>query len=162
VAVIGGPSALARFPGGALFSREASMESDGRVGRHLMAFEEPDVFFMRFDGPVSAEEGSIVNHWHLEVSRGRDQVFFLIDLAHLEGIGPEVRKEASLVMRELPLRGIAGYRAPLKARVMAKLIVTAMNIFKAGANRAPLVFLDTEEQARAWIASRRREGLHAA
>jgi len=132
------------------------------VGAHLTCFEEPDVIFMRLIGEVSKAEGMEMNQRHREFGEGRHHVFFLIDLARLEKIDPEVRRVATETLRDVPLRGMALYRAPLKAKVIAKLIITALNMFKRDASANPVIFTDTEEEARAWLAARRLEILSAA
>lgn len=58
----------------------------------------------------------------------------------------------------LPLRGTAIYGAPLKARVLAKLMLTASNLFRPGKNVNPVEFWDNEAEARAWIEKRRAQG----
>lgn len=133
------------------------MDNGYQVGRHYCVFDEPDTIFMRLDGDVGAEEGSVLNKMHSEMGRDRERLFLLIDMAKLGGIDPEVRKESGLMMKTLPLRGIAVFHASLKAKVLAKLIVSAMNIFKSAAERAPLDVFDSEADARAWIARRREQ-----
>lgn len=132
-------------------------DQDPRIGEHTTYFEEPDIIVMRLVGPVSYEEGHEVNVRHLRYGEGRDRLFFLIDLEKLESIHPGVRKEAGLVLRTIPLKGAALYKAPLKAKVMAKLILTAMNTFRKAEDKVPVVFLSDEQEARAWIEQRRRE-----
>jgi hypothetical protein len=133
------------------------MDNGYQIGRHYCAFDEPDTIFMRLDGDVSAEEGSILNRMHAEMGKDQERLFLLIDMAKLGGMDPEVRKESGLMMKTLPLRGIAVFHASLKAKVFAKLIVSAMNIFKSAAERAPLEVFDSEQEARAWIARRREQ-----
>lgn len=106
------------------------MKSYPTVGKHYLAFEEPDILFMRLNGSVSQDEGSEINRLHREIGVGRDHIFFLVDLKGLDSIHPSVRKESGEVLRELPLRGAAIYQASFKARVIAKLIITAMNLFR--------------------------------
>ena len=128
------------------------------IGRHTTFFEPPDILFMRLSGPVSEEEAKEIDRVHLAWAAGHPRVFFLLDLSGLESIDPEGRKDASRTVRELPLAGVAIYGAPMKARVLAKLVFTAMNLFKASsADRFPIEFVDTEAEARAWIEERRRE-----
>lgn len=133
------------------------MNDDDRIGAHFCSFEEPDIIYMEFHGPVSLEEGREVNRRHAEWGRSHDNVFFLINLRELESIHPQVRKEAGPVMQAMPLRGASVYAAPLKARVVAKLILTAVNMFRADAERVPFHFVPTEDEARTWIEKRRRE-----
>lgn len=138
------------------------MANVGRVGPHVCSFEEPDIIFMKLAGRVSEAQGSELNRLHLEIGLPLERLFFLIDMAGYDGIDPAVRKEAGMVMSRLRLRGIAVYHASLTARVVAKLIVGAMNVFKPSGDRAPFEAFDTVEDARAWIARRRNDLLEAA
>lgn len=127
------------------------------VGKHTCSFEEPDIIFMELIGHVSADEGSEINRRHRAMGEGKDHVFFLIDLEDLDSIHPDVRKEAGVVLKNLPVRGAFVYKAPLKAKVIAKLIFTAMNMFKSSADKIEVEFFDTEEEARAGIIRRREQ-----
>lgn len=129
------------------------------IGRQQTAFEKPDIIYMKMSGDVTAEEGLAVNDKHREYVIGHDVIFYLIDFSELESIPASVRKAASETMKEFPLKGITIFGAPLKARVLAKLILTAMKLFKGVDSGAPVVFVDDEEQARAWIGERRAEAL---
>ncbi|HEX2643353.1 MAG TPA: hypothetical protein VHU81_10195 [Thermoanaerobaculia bacterium] len=133
------------------------MEKWPPVGKHTATFEEPDVIFMRLVGPVSEAEGLEINRRHQVMSEGRDTVFYLIDLAELDSIHPAVRKAAGETLRNLPVHGAFLFRAPLKAKVAAKLIFTAMNMFKSAADKIEILFFDNEEEARAAMARRREE-----
>jgi len=127
------------------------------IGRHTTFFEPPDILFMRLSGPVSEEEAKEIDRVHLAWAAGHPRVFFLLDLSELESIDPEGRKDASRTVRELPLAGVAIYGAPMKARVLAKLVFTAMNLFKSNAaDRFPIEFVKSEAEARTWIEERRR------
>jgi hypothetical protein len=127
------------------------------IGRHTTFFEPPDILFMRLSGPVSEEEAKEIDRCHLAWAAGHPRVFFLLDLSGLESIDPEGRKDASRTVRELPLAGVAIYGAPMKARVLAKLVFTAMNLFKSNAaDRFPIEFVKSEAEARTWIEERRR------
>jgi len=136
--------------------------AENSVGEHTTYFEEPDIIFMRLIGEVSKAEGLELNQRHRSFGDGRHHVFFLIDLERLTRIDPEVRRVATETLRDVPLRGIALYRAPLKAKVIAKLIITALNMFKKDAATNPVLFASSEDEARAWLAARRLEILSAA
>lgn len=127
------------------------------IGKQQTAFFEPDIIYMKMSGDVTAEEGLAINDKHREYVVGRDLVFYLIDFSELESVPAPVRKAASQTIKEFPLKGLAIFGAPLKARVLAKLILTAMKLFRGDDADAPVVFLDNEEQARAWIGKRRSE-----
>lgn len=129
-----------------------------RIGKQSTHFEEPDTIYMKMVGDVTAEEGLAINSKHTEYAQGRNLLFYLIDFSELDSVPAPVRKAASQTIKEFPLEGLAIFQAPLKARVLAKLILTAMKLFKGQeAAGAPVAFLDSEEEARAWIARRREE-----
>ncbi len=133
------------------------MAYEPNIGNQTTLFEPPDIIFLKLRGACSLEEGTEINRRHREWGQTASRVFFLIDLADLDRIDPEVRKDATTTLAAVPLRGMVGYSAPIKARVIAKLIFTALNLFSNKADRVPLHFTDTEAEARAWIAERRRE-----
>jgi hypothetical protein len=133
------------------------MAYEPKIGNQITYFEPPDIFILKLHGGVTWEEGSEINRRQREWGKTLDRVFLLIDLAELDRIDPEVRKDATSTLAEIPLRGMVGYSAPIKAKVIAKLIFTALNLFSNKADRIPLHFTDTEAQARAWIEERRRE-----
>jgi hypothetical protein len=133
------------------------MAYEPNIGNQTTLFEPPDIIFLKLRGACSLEEGTEINRRHREWGKTVDRVFFLIDLSELDRIDAEVRKDATRTLAEVPLRGMVGYSAPIKARVIAKLIFTALNLFSNKADRIPLHFTATEAEARAWIAERRRE-----
>ena len=55
------------------------------------------------------------------------------------------------------VEGTVVYGAPLKAKVLAKLLMTAVNLFKGGKNQNLVEFTDTEAEARVWLDRRRRD-----
>jgi hypothetical protein len=132
------------------------------IGKQTTVFEPPDIFFLKIRGHVNWEEGSEINRSHREWGKNLERVFLLIDLSELDRIDPEVRKDATATMATIPLRGMVGFAAPIKAKVIAKLIFTALNLFSNKADKVPLHFTDTEAEARAWIEERRRREIDAA
>lgn len=133
------------------------MAYDPHIGNQITSFEPPDIIYLKLSGAVVWKEGEEINRRHREWGKTAERIFFLIDLADLDRIDPEVRKDATATMNEVPTRGMVGYSAPIKARVIAKLVFTALNLFSNKADRIPLHFADDEAAARAWIDERRRE-----
>jgi hypothetical protein len=133
------------------------MSLDPNIGKQTTFYEPPDIIFLKLRGHCTWDEGAEINRRHREWGRDLARVFFLIDLSELDRIDPEVRKDATTTLAMLPLRGMVGYNAPIKAKVIAKLIFTALNLFSNKADKVPLHFTDTEEAARSWIEDRRRE-----
>jgi len=126
------------------------------AGKHITFFEEPDIIYMRFGGAATTEDALELLRRQMAMSEGRSILFFLIDAEDLENIAPEGRKAVAETLKEIPLRGMAVIKAPLKAKVVTKLVITAINLFRKDSNLNPIAFFDTEEEVRAWIASRRK------
>ncbi|MES1243314.1 MAG: STAS/SEC14 domain-containing protein [Acidobacteriota bacterium] len=123
-----------------------------RIGRQLTAFEEPDIIYMKFVGDVTDDEVRAINDLHLEICKGRDRVYFLVDMEELATLSSSVRRSAIEALNQMPIQGLSIYKAPMTARVLAKLIITGMRLF---GKHIPLQFSDTEAEAREWIAERR-------
>jgi len=126
------------------------------AGKHITYFEEPDIIYMRFGGTVTTEDALELLRRQIEMSEGRRILFFLIDAEPLDNIAPEGRRAVAETLKEIPLRGMAVIKAPLKAKVVTKLVITAINLFRRDRNLNPVAFFDTEEEGREWISSRRR------
>jgi hypothetical protein len=125
------------------------------TGKHVTYFEEPDIIYMAFGGSATTEDALELLRRQMDMSKGKDILFFLIDAEKLDNIAPEGRRAVAETLKEIPLRGMAVIRAPLKARVVTKLVITAINLFRRDSNLNPIAFFDTEDEGREWIASRR-------
>jgi len=126
-------------------------------GQQWTALEKPDVVRLTLQGKVTLEECRKINEAHLEYAKDVPYFFYLIDLTALEDLPPAVRKEASETVKLLPLRGTVVKNAPLRAKVLARLLLTAANLFRRGPEANPLIFVDTEEEAQAWYEKRRQQ-----
>ncbi|HSN87570.1 MAG TPA: hypothetical protein VL025_12470 [Thermoanaerobaculia bacterium] len=133
-----------------------------KIGRHSTSMEIPDIVHLKLVGEVTLEECREINQAHIDYARDLPLFFYMIDLSELENIPAAVRREASQTVKILPLRGTVIYQTPLRARVIAKLLLTAVNLFKGGAGQNPVDFVDTTEEARAWIKRRRQQIADAA
>ncbi len=131
------------------------MAYDPQAGKQKTYFIEPDIMVMEFNGVVLPEEASEMCRRHEAWSAGRKRVFFAIDAAKLEKMEPEVRRIANESMLKMPVRGLAIHSAPLKARVLIKLVLTAFKLFGDRADKAPLVYFATRDEALNWIHERR-------
>ena len=123
-----------------------------QIGQQVTSFEEPDLIYVRLSGTVTDEEVQVINALHLDYSRGRSRIFFLMDLEELEGLPTSVRKAVLETLNQISIGGLSIYKASLTARVLTKLIVTGMRLF---GKHLPLEFSETEAEARAWIEQRR-------
>ena len=126
------------------------------AGRHVTCFEEPDIIYMKFSGAATTEDSLELLRRQVAMSQGKSLLFFLIDAEELENIAPEGRRAVAETLKEIPLRGMAVIKAPLKAKVVTKLVITAINLFRRDSNLNPVSFFDTENEALEWIESRRK------
>jgi hypothetical protein len=134
---------------------ERSNPANMIAGKHLTYFMQPDIIYLRFGGAATTEDSLELLRRQVAMAQGKGLLFFLIDAERLENIAPEGRRAVAETLKELPLRGMAVVQAPLKAKVVAKLVITAINLFRKDANLNPVAFFDTEEAGLAWIAGRR-------
>jgi len=126
------------------------------LGRQITYFEEPDIIYVKYKGECTDMEGMEMLRRHRHFAAGRDALCFLIDAAELDGISPAARKVVAEALRDIPLYGMAVYAAPLKAKVLIKLMITAVNLARKDASTNPVEFFATEQSARDWLASRRQ------
>lgn len=138
------------------------LERDGRVnpdnlvnGKHITCFEEPDVIFMKFGGAATTDDALELLQRQVEMAKGKSIIFFLIDAENLDTIAPDGRRAVAETMKTIPLRGMAVIHAPIKAKMVTKLVITAINLFRRDAKLNPVAFFDTEAEAQQWLASRR-------
>ena len=126
------------------------------AGKHITYFEEPDIIYMKFGAGATTEDSLELLRRQVLMAQGRSLLFFLIDAEDLDNIAPEGRRAVAETLKEIPLRGMAVIKAPLKAKVVTRLVITAINLFRRDSNLNPIAFFDTEEEGRDWIASRRK------
>lgn len=131
-------------------------------GQQFTALETPDLVYMKLKGKVTLEECRQINR--AQIGYGQDVPYFIyfIDLTELEDLPPDVRKEASATVKLLPVRGTVVFNAPLRAKVLARLLLTASNLFRRGPEVNPLIFVDSEQEGLSWIEKRRKELVAAA
>jgi hypothetical protein len=133
-----------------------TMFKSQQCGRQFTALELPDIVHLRLEGMVTLEEARLINQVHREYSQDVSYFFYLIDLGGLEDLPASVRREASQGVRDFPLRGTVICNAPLRAKVLAKLLLTAANLFRKAEQINPVIFVDSQEEGRAVIEKRRR------
>ena len=115
---------------------------------------------MALRGDVTDADGLELLRRQKSFAEGRKMLFFLMDGREMAGISPGARKAVAQTLKEIPLFGMANFQSPMKARVVAKLVITAINLFRKDASTNPVEFFPSEEEARAWIASRREKYKH--
>ena len=134
----------------------ATVLKKNECGRQLTFLELPDIVYMKLQGRVTLEEAKLINQAHLEYSSDVSYFFYLIDLSELDDLPASVRREASAAVKDFPLRGTVIINAPLRAKVLAKLLLTAANLFRKGQATNPVFFADSEEEGRGVIENQRK------
>ena len=134
---------------------DLSASDEGRLNQHTNRFIPPDIMYMKVVGELSEEDGHEINRQHSELGRNVDGLFFVCDISQLESVTSATRKEAVEIQKDLAIAGAVILKAPLKARIFAKLILTASNLFRS--EKMPVVFVDSEEEAWTWIEKQRLE-----
>jgi serine/threonine-protein kinase RsbT len=130
---------------------ERSMPEIHRIGAHATWLEEPDLIVLRLAGDVSLEDAEEISRRHLALSAGRTGVFMLVDMLGLGADTPAGRKTTSEALTRMPLRGLAVCQARMEAKVMAKMVIAGVSLFKAETASFPVEYFDDETAARAWI-----------
>ena len=126
-----------------------AMYMEHQCGRSYTCLEQPDLVHMKLVGAVTIEECRQLNEAHLEYAKHVNYFFYWIDMTELEDLPAAVRREASATVKLLPVRGTVVYNAPLRARVLAKLLLTAANLFRSGPEKNPVMFAENAEEAHA-------------
>ena len=133
----------------------SSSSDEWRINQHTNRFLPPDVIYMKVVGDLNDEDGQELNRQHAEMGRNVDGLFFICEISQLESVTSGTRRGAVEVQKNLAIAGFVILKAPLKARIFAKLIMTASNLFRS--DKIPFTFVNTDEEAWAWIEEQRKE-----
>jgi len=138
-------------------AREAARDSVEMicVGAHTLCLEPSDIFVLTLNGGVLASEMSTLVDEINRLSEGKTQVFGITDLTHLRSVSTEARMHL-LRLSALP-RGIAYVGVKLQMRIGFSTVNSLRSKLHHEAVDTPITFVKTEEEARAWVHSRRRE-----
>jgi SpoIIAA-like len=130
------------------------------IGKHSCRFEEPDIFFLRIRGEVSAHE---VTRMFAEMGAVGRPFYVLADIEGLQGLAPDVRKAASKTAVEDKngghlMLGMVVIKATWTMRTVIILLTKAFAYFHPE-SPSLLAFFETEAEARAWLAAVREKAL---
>lgn len=125
------------------------------VGDHTVTFEDPDIYIIRQIGDITGEQMTELYDLVAKFSdRIAGPVYGIIDLSRMGVTAQDARR--TVVSRVAKAhRGIAFVGVPLVARVGISLGYKAY-IMMTRAGGLPHVFVDTQEDARAWIQQQRK------
>lgn len=126
------------------------------VGTTTIHLEPPDIVRLKAEGDLSAEDMARIFAEITRLTVTQSRYFVLTDISGLGKISPDARKRASEQIDTLRVCGGAAFGATFPQRVLVTLLSRVLSLFGNFADR-PLVIVETEAQARAWIEARRRE-----
>ena len=126
------------------------------VGPSTLRFEAPDVIYIATVGDISGDDMTRIFADIARLTVGQDHYFLLNNISQLGKISPEARKRATDEIDTLRMRGGAVFGAAFPQRVVATLLARLLSLFGNFGAR-PIVIVETEAQARAWLETRRRE-----
>jgi hypothetical protein len=132
-----------------------------RIGAHATWLEEPDLVVLRLAGDVTLEDAEEINRRHFAMIEGLDGIYMLVDMVGLGSDTAAARKTTSEALNRMPLRGLAVCQARMEAKVMAKMVIAGVSLFKDKADdtaRFPVEYFEDEPAARAWLEGLRTAG----
>jgi len=125
-----------------------------KIGQHVLLLEDPDIVSVEMVGDLSPAEAADLNKGILQFSTGKPFVFFLANMARFGSVAAEARKVTAKATEHIPYRGMAFFGASFQARVIATLILNAVNLITRRDN--PGEFFPSEPDARVWLNQRRQ------
>ena len=126
------------------------------MGPSIVRFEAPDIVHIKAIGDLSLEAMDQLLAEITRLTAGRGAYFVLSDISLIGKISPEARKRVSERVDTLQIRGGVAFGASFPQRVIVTLLARVLSLF-GNLGERPLVIVETEAQARAWIDARRRE-----
>jgi hypothetical protein len=128
-------------------------EQSFQIGLHRFRFEPPDVLFMHFEGPVQAAEFHEFYATALKL-KPEGQIFLVRDARHGGLLDSKMRTAVINTADPERLAAIITYGSSFQLRVVVTMLAKAMRVIRKS---VPLVvFVDSEDDARAWIATHRK------
>jgi hypothetical protein len=132
----------------------ARESSEQHLGKHTLRFEPPDVYCITFVGDVSASE---MIEYHAALTRfaeGKRWLLAVGDLSRTASFSAEARRE--LVHLPPFVRGVGTFGMSTQVRLAVSLVYKAFTLLRRNSDTT-VAFVETEAEARAWVAERRRE-----
>ncbi len=126
------------------------------IGAHAIRAEPPDIFFLRIEGDMTGPEMERVLEEYDRFVAVHGRGFWLSDGSKMGDLSVEARKLAARVRPAAGLAAAVVFGTSFRQRLMATLLVKTAALFRSPAEVIPVVFVQTEQEARAWIDGQRR------
>ncbi len=129
------------------------MSQEWNIGPMYVRFEEPDVLYSRGEGSTDAESIRAFNRLAEELARKHGRMYLIADMSKATGMDPQARKASSeYTGGRSPFEGMVVCGASFTMRTVVNMMLRAGQLLGRESN---LHFVETEADARAWIAERR-------
>jgi hypothetical protein len=130
----------------------AGESHDVMVGAHTLRLEPPDFYRATYVGDVSGDDALAVARELDRFAQGKAYILGIIDATRMGSTSQEARR-AILKMTPL-IRGSACLGVSTTLQLVGSIIGRAYRLVHRTVEQ-PVVYVDTEDEARAWIAERR-------
>jgi hypothetical protein len=135
------------------------LESDGEwkyFGETSVRLEPPDTLHSVFVGLSLPARMSAICDEYDRLTAGMGHVFHLVDIHRTISGSMKARRVLAQRTARIPFGGTAVIGGGVQIRALARVVIRAFELLNPRFKEAPTRFFDREEQARAWIAERRR------
>ncbi|EYF00442.1 Hypothetical protein CAP_0811 [Chondromyces apiculatus DSM 436] len=123
------------------------------AGPHRVWLEPPDLVCAKLSGDVKPGHLRTSAEYQRAVAATTGRIFFLADLSDLGTIDVATRKDVGH-LRTVPYQGLVIYGASFQARLLMKMLLSAIRLFSSELDGI-LIFAESEAEARRWIEARR-------
>lgn len=137
------------FPGDAAV---AGSVEEFAVGKQLVRFE-PEIVYLRLRDKYEVHEVRGLASLIDQAAATRGASYILLDMRDLGWLSSDVRRESAEWVRKSSIGALAVVGTNPHIRVIISLLLRAASLL--GATPYPLRFIETEEEARAWLAAER-------
>lgn len=127
-------------------------------GPHVVWVEPPDIFGIRFIGPLKAEELRGILAWQDEFGQGKSPLFVICDLSRIGSTNDETRKCLHERSGKDNATVSVCYGMSFAIRILVEMIDRARR-YLGRDPRSELIMVANEAEARAYIEKRRESNL---
>jgi hypothetical protein len=132
---------------------EPEQEGPTALGLHEVS-RERDLHLIRLRGALSEDEAAAFHSGVARTIARYGSAYVLVDSCQAGSISPQTRRWIAEWNQTHPVGGVAIFGSSLVVRAVLTLVLNAIALLRRQA--VPSVFVKTEAEARAWIASLRR------
>lgn len=128
---------------------------DGITPNMRLWVEPPDLIYTFGRGELTAEDMTLTNEFYKKHIRDWPYVLLIGYQNEQSGTTADARKVAANVFAWVPFRGVCLVGGSIVDRTVGKMILTVINSLWKRDN--PITFVKSDDEAREWIAQRRRD-----